>query len=304
MEIVRNWEPQFKDMPKSWSKVIKRDATQSSERGMPRVVKEYNEAAPIIDRLVTFIRENEQQLKQQPCTIIDLCSGFGIMGMLFAELLPAHLVDRIVLVDNMWPMGSPKQGADKPTSSQISWDHIYEKNWPIKLTTHKRNLKKGRELQSLEQRVLSHCKGPICVCAVHLCGSLSLRAAQIYNNNPGVAFFALKPCCLPGGSHARQKMLYQAGNHSFSAEELYGSKRPDKTEKYELNGQKGPDTTKKDKSKKKDKGKKDKGMGARRFARWNDHLLQCLICSDEDKSLQDVVVQQKHFQVSTATPSR
>ena len=33
--------------------------------------------------------------------IIDLCSGFGYMGMFLSELLPPERVDRITLVDNM-----------------------------------------------------------------------------------------------------------------------------------------------------------------------------------------------------------
>jgi hypothetical protein len=212
MRIIRKWEVEFEHIPKSWSKVIKRDGTKSSERAMPRVVKEFNESAPIIDRLEAFVRENEQLLKKKPCTIVDLCSGFGIMGMLLAELLPSHLVERIVLVDRQWPL----VGQDKPNPNQISWDHVYAKQWSIPLETHKRDIKKGRELKSLGQRLLARCEGPVCVCAVHLCGSLSLRAAQIYNNVPNVAFFALKPCCLPGVSQLRQKMFYTAGKHRWA----------------------------------------------------------------------------------------
>jgi hypothetical protein len=65
--------------------------------------------------------------------------------------------------------------------------------------------------------------------AVHLCGALSCKAVDIFNANPTTAFFALKPCCLPGRQSVKQKLTWALGNnHSFSAEELYGvTQKPD-----------------------------------------------------------------------------
>ena len=48
--------------------------------------------------------QNTQLPEGEKFTIIDLCSGFGFMSMFLAEMLPAEKVDRIVLVDKMWPM--------------------------------------------------------------------------------------------------------------------------------------------------------------------------------------------------------
>jgi hypothetical protein len=33
------------------------------------------------------------------------------------------------------------------------------------------------------------------VLAVHLCGTLSIRAVELFNANPEVVVLALKPCC-------------------------------------------------------------------------------------------------------------
>ena len=97
----------------------------------------------------------------------------------------------------------------KPEAHHISWTHIYGsfkevedqsipcyyETWPIKLNTSKVDLKKSKEIKSLEQRIMTN-KGPVIIVAVHLCGTLSLKAVQLFNNNPDVRFFCLKPCKL------------------------------------------------------------------------------------------------------------
>ena len=93
----------------------------------------------------------------------------------------------------------------------MSWTHIYGslkecedqtipcyyETWPISLNTAKVNLKRSKELQAIEQRLITN-KGPTIIVAVHLCGTLSLKAVHLFNNNPEVKFICLKPCCLPG----------------------------------------------------------------------------------------------------------
>lgn len=66
------------------------------------------------------------------------------------------------------------------------------------------------------------------VLAVHLCGALSCKAVDIFNENNRAIFLALKPCCLPGRQAVKQKLEWSLGRHSFTAAELYGikSKRP------------------------------------------------------------------------------
>ena len=53
-------------------------------------------------------------------TIVDLCSGFGYLGMFLSEMLDPSKVKAIELVDKQWPMWT----AARPTASQINWDHI------------------------------------------------------------------------------------------------------------------------------------------------------------------------------------
>jgi len=112
-----------------------------------------------------------------------------------------------------------------------SQGHCYYSTWPIPLNTAKVDLKKSKEIRMLERRLLSFDsssssssslqyttiagdnenglnaaisntgsgnKGPIILVAIHLCGTLSLKAVDLFNNNPRVRYFCLKPCCLPG----------------------------------------------------------------------------------------------------------
>jgi hypothetical protein len=116
-----------------------------------------------------------------------------------------------------------------------SHGHCYYNTWPIPLNTAKVDLKKSKEIRMLERRLLSvdassssssssrqHNTtiagnnenglnaatnanegregkgGPIILVAIHLCGTLSLKAVELFNNNPRVQYFCLKPCCLPG----------------------------------------------------------------------------------------------------------
>ena len=118
----------------------------------------------------------------------------------------------MILVDKQWPMHNME-----PQSQHISWTHIYGsmkecedqsipcyyETWPIHLNTSKVNLKKSKEIKSMERGMFTN-KGPVILVAVHLCGTLSLKAVELFNTNPETRFFCLKPCCLPG----EYRMLY------------------------------------------------------------------------------------------------
>lgn len=144
--------------------------------------------------------------------------------------------------------------------------HLGCRSYPIPLRTLKLDLKKGRDLADLVHYVFRNgrkadrgkgnsigtttsctasCttsspspgvvppppkKNRIILLGVHLCGSLSLRAADLSNRNPDcVEFACIKPCCLPGKMHLRHEVLYKVGLHQFTAEELYypdGLERP------------------------------------------------------------------------------
>ena len=96
-------------------------------------------------------------------------------------------------------------GGNDDASDDVSRCNSYYDTWPIPLNTAKVDLKKTKEIREMERRLFSYsdvvgecCGGPIILVAVHLCGTLSMKAVELFNNNPRVRFLCLKPCCLPG----------------------------------------------------------------------------------------------------------
>ena len=75
-EIVKKWKVDF---PLSvWTRTVKGD----------RVAKEFNESAPVIARMLKFVDEEFEKPENEGrrITIVDLCSGFGYLGMFLSEL--------------------------------------------------------------------------------------------------------------------------------------------------------------------------------------------------------------------------
>lgn len=56
--------------------------------------------------------------------------------------------------------------------------------------------------------------------AVHLCGTLSLKAVDMFNDNTNIKLFALKPCCLPQMLYAKRGDVFKIGNHEFDAKDV------------------------------------------------------------------------------------
>ena len=229
--------------PKLWRRIFHVD----------RVLKEFFEAVPVLDAVVKLIENDTRLRKQQQYTIIDLCSGKGYLGMILSDMLPPQKVFRIVLMDKAWPM---RNAPVKP--QHINWEHIYgtydEKDasqmdgeekecceetpkappkpgaassrsyydtWAIPIDTSKQDLKSSRQLQKIKEHYLSNeSQHPVILLAIHLCGTLSLRAIDLFNNNEAIKFLALKPCCLPGMIHAKRHELFKIGNHCFDAKEV------------------------------------------------------------------------------------
>jgi len=97
----------------------------------------------------------------------------------------------------------------------------YYDTWPIPIDTSKQNLKSSRQLQLIKNHYLSNpSQHPVILLAIHLCGTLSLKAIELFNTNPSVKFLALKPCCLPGMIHAKRHEIFRVGNHCFEASEV------------------------------------------------------------------------------------
>jgi len=141
--------------------------------------------------------------------------------MILSEILPPSMVDTIVLMDKAWPMNNE-------TSIQkhhINWDHIYPSGhsvlgWPIPLTTSKQDLKSKRQLDNICQHYSTNNGHRVIMLAIHLCGTLSIKAIQMFNTNPAIKFLALKPCCLPGMVHAKRHEIFLLGNHKFDSKDV------------------------------------------------------------------------------------
>ena len=217
------------------------------------MVKEFLEAAPILHAVVQMVDaaslpDNPSDPDDGKFTIVDLASGKGYLSMILSELLPPEKVTKIVLIDKAWPMcGSI------PQPHHMNWDHIYGNHtlqeiskgtdgggrgggipfletggsvsgtyfstWPIPLHTSKQDLKQKCNLRQLKKRLFDKAPGPVIVLAIHLCGLLSLRAVDIFNDNPDtIRFLALKPCCLPTIIHAKRDEIFTFSNgHSFDS---------------------------------------------------------------------------------------
>ena len=199
---VLRWRRRYKGNPRLWRSLMKAD----------RVVKEIVEAAPVLAaarEVVAAAPPGER------FTIVDLCSGKGFLSMVLSELLPSERVERCVLVDKAWPpfdwvgpiaehhisdehiYGARGESTLSPSSSS-SAEPTYYDTWPIPLVTSKQNLKNKATVRGLSRRLFDKCEGPVLLLAVHLCGTLSLRAVDLFNDHENVKMLALKPCCLPG----------------------------------------------------------------------------------------------------------
>lgn len=145
--------------------------------------------------------------------------------MLLAEMLPPSKVSRFVLMDKAWP----SHGTTKLSPHHMNWEHLcdpkYVNEWPIPLIPSKQDLKSGRQRRNLEKYYFqtpnqdgdgdnsknSHAN--VILLAVHLCGTLSLKAIDLFNqNHPAIHFFCLKPCCLPGTVHAKRHEMFTLSN--------------------------------------------------------------------------------------------
>jgi len=215
VDILSRWHKRFPK--KIWSRMCK--VYEGSAHHTPCVLKELNESAPVICR----VRDWAESLPRNapPAYIMDLGAGFGFLSMFLSELLPRDRVSRCILMDASFP----NRGVEASAGS-IGTEHIYGcGEWRIPLYTLKVDLKKGRALNQIAERVLrapvsedASLTAPAIVCGVHLCNTLGLRAAQLFNEHPEVVGMCLVPCCFPTQRHLQQKVVYQLGSHRFEAE--------------------------------------------------------------------------------------
>ena len=195
-----------------------------------KIVKEIIEVVPVVAAVLEFVAAYEEGAPR--LTIVDLCCGKGYLSMLLSELLPPAKVAKSILVDRAWPQceASWRPGQPIPVpDGKINCEHVYGSTndgrcffdtWPVPLVTSCQDLKNKATMRKFATRVLSKAPGPVLILAVHLCGTLSLRAVDLFNTHPKVKFMALKPCCLPLIGHAIQKEIFSIGQHAFPAADV------------------------------------------------------------------------------------
>ena len=199
-EILQKWHKEF---PESiWSRTVKGD----------RVAKEFNESAPVIARVLEYIDSEfeKPENEEERITIVDLCSGYGYLGMFLSELLDESKVRKIYLIDKEFPQVGKKAkenrmsnahivgvGADEDDDAQVeSW----RPNYRIPIFIRKVDLKGCDQVQSMQTHLFGEtkfAKSPVIILGIHLCGTLSFKACEMFNANANAFKLILKPCCLP-----------------------------------------------------------------------------------------------------------
>lgn len=237
-ECVLRWRRRYRGNPRLWRSLMKAD----------KVVKEIVEAAPVLAAARDAVNSARPGEK---FTVVDLCCGKGFLSMILSELLPPERLEQCVLVDKAWP---PFDWQGPPAPHHISNEHIYGAlprdddddgddtkgsstedldassptyfdTWPVPLYTSKQDLKNRATLRGLRTRLFAKCEGPVLVLAVHLCGTLALRAVELFNEHENVKLLALKPCCLPPMVFANRGEAFSIGGHTFAAQEVCASGR-------------------------------------------------------------------------------
>ena len=119
--VIMKWRARYAGRSDIWSRFIKGKAGNTI-----RIVKEFCESVPVIysvRRSIATLEAEEAAERQQAgggpsseseqpkrVTILDLCSGFGFLSMFLSEMLPAHRVNRIILIDIQWSRTALQQG--------------------------------------------------------------------------------------------------------------------------------------------------------------------------------------------------
>eukprot|EP00931_Biecheleriopsis_adriatica_P124547 TRINITY_DN99691_c0_g1_i1.p1 TRINITY_DN99691_c0_g1~~TRINITY_DN99691_c0_g1_i1.p1 ORF type:complete len:356 (+),score=87.56 TRINITY_DN99691_c0_g1_i1:84-1151(+) len=192
-----------------------------------RMLKEFTEALPVVAEV---LKDFGASAEYGQVTFIDLCSGVGYVSMLLAELLRGNSsVARFVLVDHQWPLLNAET---KP--HHINPEHLHCDLFDAELVCRRYDLKKSTGQHYLQEHVIQRAPGPVMLLGIHLCGLLSLKAVQIFNDNPRCTFLAVKPCCLPSMALARQKYQWTVGGHVIDAKDVCAEG------KYNKNQWKGP----------------------------------------------------------------
>jgi len=260
VRVLEKWRASF---PKSvWIRVVKAG----------RLAKELNECAPVIRHtLDTVAAMPTPTAPERRANVVDLCSGFGYLGMFLAEMLDPAKVQRVILLDKQWPMFGMA-----PQPHQINWDHVYgiddwKPDWPITLVTRKMDIKQAGQLRQMEEHVFQKYEGPFVILAVHLCGTLSVKAVEMFNDHDAAATLCLKPCCLPEWSHTYTHEAWMVGDHCIPVADVCAKG------KWKANRWIGP----------------PRSHLREKFARWVAHLHAAVDVRDDEKRLERIQIQEE-----------
>ena len=169
----------------------------------------------------------------------------------------------MILLDKQWPMFGMA-----PQPHQINWDHVYgvddwKPDWPITLVTRKMDIKQAGQLRQMEEHVFQKYEGPFVILAVHLCGTLSVKAVEMFNDHDAAATLCLKPCCLPEWSHTYTHEAWMVGDHCIPVADVCAKG------KWKANRWIGP----------------PRSHLREKFARWVAHLHAAVDVRDDEKRL-------------------
>ena len=208
--ILEKWRRSF---PKGvWIRVVKSG----------RIAKELNECAPVIQHAMDRVAKMPTPTDpDERATIIDLCSGFGYLGMFLAEMLDPAKVKLIALVDKQWPMfnaGSPSRTRSTGTTC-TAWTGGTPRGRSSSRRARMTSNKLG-QLRQIEKHVFGKHKGPFVILAVHLCGTLSVKAVEMFNLHANASDLVLKPCCLPGWNHTYTHDTWELGGHCIPVKDV------------------------------------------------------------------------------------
>jgi len=164
-DAAERWRERFGDRSALWSRI--------RGGGKGRLAKELIESAPVLSRVLSHVESMELLPDADPArpegeadprlVILDLCSGFGYLGMFLSELLPPSKVGVIVLIDIRW---APHNVARQP--HHLSDAHLTFPGWPIRLTSSRADLKTPSDRRGLARTFLSG-HAPALLLAIHLC---------------------------------------------------------------------------------------------------------------------------------------
>ena len=222
--IVQLWNDSYAtSLPKFWKR---------TRRNLP---KELNESVFILEEMIHLVENYE---KEEPLTILDMCSGIGYLSMFLSHLLPTEKVSRIVPIDILFRSHEDKghKEDDEEDRKHLSTIHLRSSIHPIEIRPRRANIKSGRELRQIAHYCIEQAPEPVIILGVHLCKALSVHTVRLFNTSSKASRLYLKPCCLPGRKDVKRRdppfwTFEHMEGGGFGLQTLYCSRVSDESKK-------------------------------------------------------------------------